>query len=573
MTNDNHISGAQALIAALEREGVEVVFGVPGGAILPAYDPLIDGSMRHILARHEQGAGHMAEGYAQATGRVGVVMVTSGPGATNLITPLQNALMDSTPIVAITGQVPSGAMGTDAFQEAYTTGLAMHCTKHSYLVTDPDDIGPVIHEAFHLAGTGRPGPVLVDLPKDVLNGMTELRDQQPVVMDGYNPTTEGNGRQVRAAIELLEQAERPVLFVGGGVIKAGGHRELLAFAEAVDAPVVTTLMARGAFPDQHRLALGMSGMHGSYTATTALQKSDVLFNIGARFDDRVTGDPATFAPSARVVHIDIDPAEIGKVRNAEVPIVGDAKVVLGQLLRNLEKVRGDEAAPARTDWFETLAGWQERYPLEYDQEPDGPIKVQYFVDQLQEATGGDAVVVAGVGQHQMWVSQFWRFSKPRSWINSGGLGTMGFAIPAAIGAKVARPDDLVFALDGDGCFQMTCQELITAATEGVPIKIAVFNNHGHGMVRQWQRLFYGGRFSASDLGDVAPDYPALAEAMGCVGLRVEKPDEVGPVIDKALAINDRPVVIEVVVDPDEMVFPMVVAGGSCDQVVMGPEDL
>ena len=573
MTTDTHITGAQALITALEREGVDVVFGLPGGAILPAYDPLLDGAMRHILARHEQGAGHMAEGYAQATGRVGVVIATSGPGATNLITPLQNALMDSTPIVAITGQVASHAIGTDAFQEAYTTGLAMHCTKHSYLVTDPDDIGRVIHEAFHLAATGRPGPVLVDLPKDVLIAPTEVGPAGPVVLDGYNPTTEGNGRQVRAAIELLEQAERPVLFVGGGVIKAGGSVELLAFAEAANAPVVTTLMARGAFPDDHPLALGMSGMHGTYTATTALQRSDLVFNVGARFDDRVTGDPATFAPEAKVVHVDIDPAEIGKVRYAEVPIVGDARTVLGQLLTRLEKQRGGDPAPERRTWFETLDGWQQSYPLAYDQDPDGPIKVQYFIDQLHEATNGEAVVVGGVGQHQMWVSQFWRFTKPRSWINSGGLGTMGFAIPAAIGAKVARPDDLVFALDGDGCFQMTCQELITAATEGVPIKVAVFNNGGHGMVRQWQRMFYGGRFSGSDLGDVAPDYPALAEAMGCVGLRAEKPIEVGPIIDKALAIDDRPVVIEVVVDPDEMVFPMVMAGGSCENVLLGPEDL
>jgi acetolactate synthase I/II/III large subunit len=567
------ITGAQALILALEREGVDVVFGVPGGAILPAYDPLLDGKMRHILARHEQGAGHMAEGYAQATGRVGVVIATSGPGATNLITPLQNALMDSTPIVAITGQVASYAMGTDAFQEAFTTGLAMHCTKHSYLVTDPDDIGRVVHEAFHLAGTGRPGPVLVDLPKDILNGTTEPRPTLPVALDGYHPTTEGNGRQIRAAVELLERSERPVLFVGGGVIKAGGSAELLAFAEAANAPVVTTLMARGAFPDEHPLALGMSGMHGSYTATTALQRADLVVNVGARFDDRVTGDPSTFAPEAQVVHVDIDPAEIGKVRHAEVPIVGDAGIVLGQLLTVLERRRSGDPPPERRNWFDTIQSWQDTYPLAYEQDPEGPIKVQYFVDQLQEATGGDAVIVAGVGQHQMWVSQFWRFREPRSWINSGGLGTMGFAVPAAIGAKVARPDDLVFALDGDGCFQMTCQELATAATERVPVKIAVFNNHGHGMVRQWQRLFYAGRFSGSDLGTVAPDYPALAEAMGCVGLRAEKPGEVGPVIDKALAIDDRPVVIEVVVDPDEMVWPMVKAGGSCENVAMGPEDL
>src|SRR5690554_71657 len=504
---NNHFTGSHSLLRSLEHEGVEVVFGVPGGAILPAYDPLLDSPIRHVLARHEQGAGHMAEGYAMATGRVGVVFATSGPGATNLITPLQNAKMDSTPLVAITGQVGTSAIGSDAFQEAHTTGLAMHCTKHSYLVTSADEIPDIIHEAFHLASTGRPGPVLVDFPKDVLNAVTEWRTPTLSGLPGYKPTREGHPRQVKAAVEMIEASSRPVLYVGGGVIRAGATPELVAFAEAANVPVVTTLMGRGAFPDSHRLALGMPGMHGVYAATTAMQKADLLIAIGVRFDDRVTGDVASFAPGAKVIHVDVDPAEIGKVRRADIP------------------------------------------------------------------TGGDAVVTSGVGQHQMWASHFWQFEKPLSWINSGGLGTMGFAVPAAVGAKIARPDEVVFAIDGDGCFQMTAQELITATTENIPIKVAVLNNGAYGMVQQWQKLFYDGRISASDLGTTVPDYPKLAEAMGCVGLRVTHPDEVDIAIEKALSIEDRSVVIEVVIDPEEMVFPMVPAGGSNDHIAMGPEDL
>ncbi|MGI9609518.1 MAG: biosynthetic-type acetolactate synthase large subunit [Acidimicrobiia bacterium] len=567
------ITGSDSLLRSLEHEGVEIVFGVPGGAILPAYDPLLDSHIRHVLARHEQGAGHMAEGYAQATGRVGVALATSGPGATNLITPLQNALMDSTPMVAITGQVPTSSIGSDAFQEAYTTGLAMHCTKHSYLVTSADDIPAVVHEAFHLAATGRPGPVLIDLPKDVLNAATRWNEPTLAGLPGYKPTKSGHPKQVKAAIDLLEEAERPVLYVGGGVIKADATDELLSFAESANAPAVTTLMARGALPDEHELNLGMPGMHGVFTATTAIQQSDVLVSLGARFDDRVTGNVDAFAPNARIIHVDVDPAEIGKVKTAEVPIVGDAKSILQDLIAELNKRRSPDEAPARADWFRQLSEWEATKPLAYEQNPDGPIKVQYFIERLHAATEGEAVVAAGVGQHQMWASQFWRFSKPRSWVNSGGLGTMGYALPAAIGAKTGRPDDVVFALDGDGCFQMTCQELITASTEDIPIKIAVFNNGGYGMVKQWQHLFYGGRISASDLTDHTPDYPQLAEAMGAVGIRVEHPSEVDPAIEKALAINDRSVVIEVVVDPDEMCFPMVPAGGSNDIVVMGPEDL
>ncbi|MGB7860368.1 MAG: biosynthetic-type acetolactate synthase large subunit [Acidimicrobiia bacterium] len=566
-------TGSDSLLKSLEHEGVETIFGVPGGAILPAYDPLLDSPIRHVLARHEQGAGHMAEGFAMATGRVGVVMATSGPGATNLITPLQNAKMDSTPLVAITGQVPTAAIGSDAFQEAYTTGLAMHCTKHSYLVTDANDIPDVIHEAFHLASTGRPGPVLVDLPKDILNQNTTWSLPTLAGLPGYKPTSHGHPKQIKAAIDLIETSERPVLYVGGGVINAGAAAELLEFAETVNAPVVTTLMARGAFPDDHRLALGMPGMHGLYTATTAIQKADVLVSLGARFDDRVTGSVPDFAPNAKVIHVDVDPAEIGKVRRADVPIVGDAKNVIKALTERVLATRGAADAPWRKEWFEQLDMWQETHPLSYEQLPDGPIKTQYYIERLHAITGGDAVITSGVGQHQMWASQFWQFAKPHSWINSGGLGTMGFAIPAAVGAKTARPNDLVYALDGDGCFQMTFQELITASTEQIPIKVAVFNNAGYGMVKQWQNLFYGGRISASHLAPDIPDYPKLAEAMGCVGLRVTHPEEVDVVIEKSLAVDDRPVVVEVVTDPDEMCFPMVPAGGSNDRIVMGLDDL
>ena len=559
-------TGADILIRALEHEGVDLMFGVPGGAILPAYDPILASPIRHILARHEQGAGHMAEGYAWATGRVGVCIATSGPGATNLVTPLADALIDSVPLVAITGQVPTHAVGNDAFQEAYTTGITMPATKHNYFVTEVEEIPDIVHEAFHIAATGRPGPVLVDVPKDVLNRPTTWREPSPLNLPGYKPTSEGHPKRIREAVELIAAARRPVLYVGGGVIKANASAELRRFAEMANVPVTTTLMGRGAIPDDHPLALGMPGMHGTYTAITALQRADLLVAVGVRFDDRVTGNPASFAPEAKVIHADVDPAEIGKVRVADIPIVGDARRVLVQLI----EAWGTRPAPDRSEWLETLEGWQRRYPLRYEQRPDGPIKPQFVVEELHRLTGGDAVLVAGVGQHQMWASQFWRFTEPRRWINSGGLGTMGFAVPAAIGAKAGRPDELVYAIDGDGCFQMTLQELITAATEEIPIKVAVINNGAHGMVKQWQKLFYGGRLSASLLGDKL-DYPKLAEAMGCVGLRAETPDEVAPAIEKSLAVDDRPVVVEFVVDPDEMVFPMVPAGGSNDDVILGPE--
>ena len=562
------ISGAQVLIKALEYQGVDIVFGVPGGAILPAYDPILDSPIRHVLARHEQGAGHMAEGYAWATGKIGVAIATSGPGATNLVTPLTDALMDSVPIVAITGQVPTYAVGNDAFQEAYTTGITMPATKHNYFVTEIDEIADVVNEAFHLASTGRPGPVLVDVPKDILQGETEWRDPGPISMPGYKPNVDPHPRRIAEAVKLIESAERPVLYVGGGIIKANASDALRKLTDLTNLPVVTTLMGRGAIPDSHPNTLGMPGMHGLYTATTAIQKSDLLVAIGVRFDDRVTGDPEAFAPYAKVIHADIDPAEIGKVRVPEVPIVGDAR----RILEAMCEVWADTQTPGREKWRQTLRGWQEEYPLRFEQEEDGPIKPQLVLQRLQQLADDDATVVAGVGQHQMWASQYWKFEEPRRWINSGGLGTMGFAVPAAIGAKAGMPDDQVIAVDGDGCFQMTFQELITAAVEKIPVKIALFNNSVHGMVRQWQRLFYNERYSATDLGDNVPDYVGLVEAMGCAGLRATRAEDVDSTITKMLEIDDRPVVAEFVVDRDEMVFPMVPAGGSNDIVLTGLED-
>ena len=563
------ITGAQALIKALEHQEVEVAFGIPGGAILPAYDPMLDARFRHVLARHEQGAGHMAAGYAWATGKVGVAIATSGPGATNLVTPLADALMDSVPMVAITGQVPTQAVGNDAFQEAYTTGITMPATKHNYFITDPEEIGPVVAESFHLAITGRPGPVLIDVPKDVLNARLEWRDPGPISMPGYRPTFEPHPRRITEAIRLVESSERPVLYVGGGIIKAGASEALKSFAEMANIPVITTLMGRGAIPDSHPNALGMPGMHGLYAATTAMQKSDLLIAVGVRFDDRVTGDPDSFAPFAKVIHADVDPAEIGKVRVPEVPIVGDAR----RILEGLGEGWGDRPALDIDKWWQTIEEWQRKYPLRFDQTADGPLKPQYVLTRLREMADDDAIVVSGVGQHQMWASQYWGFEQPRRWINSGGLGTMGFAVPAAIGAKAGKPGQQVIAVDGDGCFQMTCQELITAAVEKIPIKVAVFNNSAHGMVRQWQRLFYNERFSSSDLGMDLPDYVKLAEAMGCVGMRADRAEDVDEAVSRMLEIDDRPVVAEFEVDRDEMVFPMVPAGGSNDIVLTGPEDL
>jgi acetolactate synthase-1/2/3 large subunit len=568
------VTGAQALFKSLEGEGVDLVFGIPGGAILPAYDPLVDSKIRHVLCRHEQGAGHAAEGYAWATGRVGVAIATSGPGGCNLVTALADAKMDSVPIVAITGQVPTPVVGNDAFQEADITGITMPITKHNFLVTHPGGIAEAIREAFHIANTGRPGPVLVDIPKDVLVNETTWKWPDSVSLPGYKPTTKGNQRQVVEAVKLILKAQRPILYVGGGVIKAGASPELFELATAGRLPVVTTLMARGAFPDSNELCLEMPGMHGNYTAVTALQKADLLVALGARFDDRVTGKLDAFAPGAKVIHVDIDPAEIGKNRVADIPIVGDCKDVIGKLAAELAK-RQEEAGgvPDRTAWLEQLSSWQREFPYRYDQPADGPLKPQFCVERLYSAAGGDAIVVAGVGQHQMWASQFWKFEEPRHWINSGGLGTMGFAVPAALGAKAGQPTKRVVAIDGDGCFQMTCQELATSTTEKIPFITAILNNGYLGMVRQWQELFYNERYSQVHLTQDTPDYVKLADAYGCVGLRAERPEEVDTVIEKALSVDDRGVVIDFRVDPAEMCFPMVPAGASNDDIIVGPEGL
>ncbi|MGH2596058.1 MAG: acetolactate synthase large subunit [Actinomycetota bacterium] len=568
------VTGAQALFKSLEGEGVDIVFGIPGGAILPAYDPLLDSRVRHVLCRHEQGAGHAAEGYAWATGKVGVAMATSGPGGCNLVTALADAKMDSVPMVAITGQVPTPVVGNDAFQEADITGITMPITKHNFLVTDPGDVAESIREAFHIARTGRPGPVLVDLPKDVLVNETTWKWPDSVNLPGYKPTTKGNLRQIAEAAKLIMKAKRPVLYVGGGVIKADATKELHKLATIGQLPVVTTLMARGAFPDSHELCLGMPGMHGNYTAVTAMQKSDLLIALGARFDDRVTGKLDGFAPDATVIHVDIDPAEIGKNRVVEVPIVGDCKDVIGKLTSELSK-RQDEAGgvPDRKAWLGRLEEWKTTYPYRYDQQADGPLKPQFCIERLYEAAGSDAIVVSGVGQHQMWASQFWHFEKPRHWINSGGLGTMGFAVPAALGAAAGQPDKRVIAIDGDGCFQMTAQELATSTTENITFITAIINNAYLGMVRQWQELFYKERYSQVYLSYDTPDYVKLAEAYGCVGLRAEHADEVDTVIEKALSITDRSVVIDFRVDSNEMCFPMVPAGASNDDIITGPEGL
>ena len=571
------LTGAQALIKSLEMQHVEVIFGLPGGAILPVYDPILDSPIRHVLVRHEQGAGHMAEGYAHVTGRPGVAMVTSGPGATNIVTPLADAAMDSIPMVVITGQVATTAIGTDAFQECPITGVTMDITKHNWLVTDAQDLPRVIAEAFHVATTGRPGPVLVDVPKDVSNAPMDW--YWPASIDeldlpGYHPRTEGDPAEVRRAAELMAAARRPVIYAGGGILKARAAEALRALAERTGIPVVTTLMARGAFPDRHPLCLGKPGMHGNYTAVTALQHADLLIALGSRFDDRVTGKVSAFAPQAKVIHVDIDPAELGKVRRPDVAIAGDCRLVIEELLGALEAAgasgpQGSER-PELAPWMAQLRTWQAQFPLTYTQEDGGPLKPQFVVETLRDMTPDDTIVVAGVGQHQMWASQYWRFDHPYTWVNSGGAGTMGFAVPAAIGAKVGRPDRMVWAVDGDGCFQMTAQELVTASAERIPVKVAILNNAYLGMVRQWQELFYEERYSEVYLSPDLPDYVKWAEAMGCVGLKVESADEVAPAIEKANGIDDRPVVIDFRTDAFEKVYPMVPAGASNDDIIVGP---
>jgi acetolactate synthase-1/2/3 large subunit len=562
------LNGAQSLVRALEAAGVDVMFGIPGGAILPAYDPIFDSKIRHILVRHEQGAGHAATGYAQATGRVGVCIATSGPGATNLVTPLADAQMDSVPVVAITGQVPAPAIGTDAFQEADIRGVTMPITKHNYLITDPADIPRAIAEAFYIASTGRPGPVLVDIAKDALQKETSFNYPTNVSLSGYNPVTEPSAHSVKDAAALIAQSKKPVLYVGGGVIKANAAKELMQLALLTGAPVVTTLMARGAFPDSHEQHLGMPGMHGTVAAVTALQKADLLITLGARFDDRVTGKLSTFAPKAKIIHADIDPAEIGKNRHADVALIGDLKTTL-QLLTSATKSAFTKSKPDISAWLSETYGWRSKFPLGYDKPSDGSVSPQFVIERIGKISGPNSIFAAGVGQHQMWASQFISYENPRTWLNSGGLGTMGYAVPAAMGAKVGAPDKTVWAIDGDGCFQMTNQELVTCALNNIPIKVAVINNESLGMVRQWQTLFYNERYSNTDLHSKRiPDFKLLAEAMGCVGLRCDKPADVDKTIEAAMAINDRPVVVDFNVHRDAMVWPMVAAGTSNDDITV-----
>ncbi|MBI4941311.1 MAG: acetolactate synthase large subunit [Actinobacteria bacterium] len=566
------MTGAASLVRSLEAVGVDVVFGIPGGAILPLYDPLMDSpSVRHILVRHEQGGGHAAEGYAYATGKVGVCMATSGPGATNLVTPIADAYMDSVPMVAITGQVPSSSIGTDAFQEADISGITMPITKHNFLVTDPADIPRAIAEAFHIAGTGRPGPVLVDVSKDALQAVARFQWPDRIDLPGYRPVARPHGKQVREAARLLVESKRPVLYVGGGVIRARASEELRRLVDLTGAPVVTTLMARGSLPDSHPQHLGMPGMHGTVAAVTALQKADLIISLGARFDDRVTGKLSSFAPGATIVHADIDPAEISKNRVADVPIVGDAKEVISELVLAVEAEKTAGRRPDLGAWWTELDSLRTRYPLGYTAPPPGEVSPQHVIQRIGQISGPESLYVAGVGQHQMWAAQFIQYEHPNTWINSGGLGTMGFSVPAAMGAKVGQPDKTVWSIDGDGCFQMTNQELATCTINDIPIKVAVINNSSLGMVRQWQTLFYNERYSNTDLhtshkGERIPDFVKLADAYGCVGLRCERPEDVDATIEKAMGINDVPVVVDFVVHRDAMVWPMVPAGVSNDDI-------
>jgi len=561
------ITGAEAVVRSLELLGVTDVFGLPGGAIMPVYDPLMDAeSVRHILVRHEQGAGHAAQGYAASSNKTGVAIATSGPGATNLVTAIADAYMDSVPIVCITGQVFSTLMGTDAFQEADIVGITMPITKHSFLVKRAEDIPGAIAAAFEIASTGRPGPVLVDITKDAQQAEAPFVWPPKIDLPGYRPVTKAHGKQIQAAAQLIAEAKKPVLYAGGGIVRAQASDELRTLAEATGAPVVTTLMARGAFPDSHPQHLGMPGMHGTVPAVLALQESDLIVALGARFDDRVTGKASQFAPHAKVVHVDIDPAEISKIRTADVPIVGDLKDVLVDLEAAYRATAAEESADI-TEWWSFLDGLRDEFPLGYSQPTDGLMAPQYVIQRIGELTGPEGIYAAGVGQHQMWAAQFIKYERPNAWLNSGGAGTMGYAVPAAMGAKVAEPDRVVWAIDGDGCFQMTNQELATCAINNIPIKVAIINNSSLGMVRQWQTLFYDGRHSNTDLntghGTVRiPDFVKLAEAYGCLALRVEKEEDVDAAIKTALETNDRPVVIDFVVSADAMVWPMVPQGVS-----------
>ncbi|NLM45416.1 MAG: biosynthetic-type acetolactate synthase large subunit [Firmicutes bacterium] len=554
------LSGAHMIVEALKQEKVDVVFGYPGGKVLNLYDALYDAGITHYLSRHEQGAIHAADGYARVTGRPGVVFTTSGPGATNIVTGLANAYMDSVPLVAFTGQVATSMIGTDAFQEADIFGITLPITKHNYLVTSVEDLPRIIKEAFHLAATGRPGPVLIDLPTDVQSAVADFRYPQTVCIPGYNPTYDGHPGQINRAAKAIARAKKPLFYVGGGVVTAGAHEELRQLAEKADIPVTTTLMGIGGFPGNHPLSLGMLGMHGTYWANMAMHEADLIVAVGARFDDRVTGDLSTFARGAKVVHIDIDPAEIGKNVSVDIPIVGDVKRVLAELLKKV-------APKTHPKWLAKIEDWRREVPLAYVQEPDGEILPQYVIESIWRETGGQALIATDVGQHQMWVAQYYRFTRPRAFITSGGLGTMGFGLPASLGVQIGAPGETVFCIAGDGSFQMNLQELATAVSYNLPVKVAIINNRYLGMVRQWQELFYKKRYSAVDLSK-SPDFVKLAEAFGACGLRAEKPQEVVPAIRKALE-TPGPVVIDFRVRTEENVFPMVPPNSPINEMMRG----
>lgn len=559
MSKKQKMSGAEAFVECLHEEHVEVIFGIPGGALLPIYDELYDSDIRHILVRHEQAAAHAADGYARATGKVGVCMATSGPGATNLVTGIANAYMDSVPMVAFTGQVPTNMIGNDAFQEANITGITLPITKHNYLVKDAKMLPNIIRESFYIASTGRPGPVLVDLPKDIQTEEIKFEYPKNVKLRGYCPRSKGHPLQIKRAAKAIMEAERPIIYAGGGVVISGAHTELRSLAETLMAPVTTTLLGIGTFPSTHPLSLGMVGMHGTKYANYAMTESDLIIAVGARFDDRVTGRLDGFAPNAKVIHIDIDPAEISKNVTAHIPIVGDAKIILKELIKELKQLK----RKPKSEWSEKIKKWKKEFPLEYDRKSK-ELKPQYVVEQIYDMCP-DAIITTEVGQNQMWAAQYFKFTRPRTFISSGGLGTMGYGFPAAIGAKVGCPDKTVIDIAGDGSFQMNSQELATAVINDIPVKVAILNNKFLGMVRQWQELFYDKRYSATRL-DTSPDFTKLAEAYGALGIKVTKPGEVRSAIKEALA-SDKPVVIDFQITPEENVFPMVPAGAAINEII------